>query len=182
MSQNVIKFYRQSEVPYGVFSNFPFRPIELDGKTWNSSEIYFQAMKFAGTEHEDIIAEAATSKLAAQMGRDRSRPLRPDWDEVVDLGTEDSRLQALWERYVNRPCLLKDYVMFKAVLAKFTQHEDLGALLLATEDALIVEHTEVDSYWADGGDGSGLNMLGRILMIVRELLDGERQEKTCEHC
>ena len=33
-----------------------------------------------------------------------------------------------------------------------------------------VEHTENDSYWGDGGDGSGKNMLGQILMDVRELL------------
>lgn len=27
-----------------------------------------------------------------------------------------------------------------------------------------------DDYWGDGGDGSGKNMLGRILMQVRESL------------
>ena len=31
--------------------------------------------------------------------------------------------------------------------------------LLATGNARIVEHTERDSYWGDGGDGSGKNML-----------------------
>ena len=34
----------------------------------------------------------------------------------------------------------------------------------------IVEHTENDGYWGDGGDGSGKNMLGQILMRVREEL------------
>ena len=60
--------------------------------------------------------------------------------------------------------------MRKVVLAKFTQHADLRAILLGTGDALLVEHTENDSYWADGGDGSGLNRLGQILMSVREEL------------
>lgn len=47
---------------------------------------------------------------------------------------------------------------------------DLTRLLLATGDAKLVEHTEQDDYWGDGGDGSGKNMLGRILMEVREEL------------
>jgi len=42
--------------------------------------------------------------------------------------------------------------------------------LLATEDAIIVEHTENASFWGDGGDGSGRNVLGRILVEVREEL------------
>ena len=60
--------------------------------------------------------------------------------------------------------------MRKAALAKFTQHDDLQVLLLSTGDAKLVEHTTNDSYWGDGGDGSGKNMLGRILMEVRENL------------
>jgi ribA/ribD-fused uncharacterized protein len=57
--------------------------------------------------------------------------------------------------------------MREAVRAKFTQHEDLRKILLGTQDALLVEHTPRDSYWGDGGDGSGKNMLGRILMEIR---------------
>jgi ribA/ribD-fused uncharacterized protein len=80
------------------------------------------------------------------MGRDRKRPLRRDWESV------------------------KDEVMFEAVRAKFTQHEDLKAILLGTGGALLVEHTAHDRYWGDGGDGSGKNRLGQILMQVREEL------------
>ncbi len=60
--------------------------------------------------------------------------------------------------------------MRAVVLAKFSQHDDLRAQLLATGDAQLVEHTERDAFWGDGGDGSGANMLGRILMDVREQL------------
>jgi ribA/ribD-fused uncharacterized protein len=56
------------------------------------------------------------------------------------------------------------------VTAKFEQHPELAAALLATGDSRIVEHTENDSFWGDGGDGSGRNMLGRILMEVRARL------------
>lgn len=62
--------------------------------------------------------------------------------------------------------------MLRAVRAKFKQYADLAALLLATGDALIVEHARRDSYWGDGGDGSGANRLGQILMRVRDQLRG----------
>jgi len=45
----------------------------------------------------------------------------------------------------------------------------LGATLLSTGNATIVEHTEKDRYWGDG-DGSDENRLGQILMQVREEL------------
>ena len=54
--------------------------------------------------------------------------------------------------------------MHKALVAKFTQHEDLKEQLLATGNSFLVEHTKRDKYWGDGGDGGngtiGRNMLG----------------------
>ena len=81
--------------------------------------------------------------LAARMGRDRKSKPRRDWESV------------------------KVSVMTEAVRAKFTQYDDIRATLLSTGDARIVEHTENDDYWGDGGDGSGKNMLGQILMRIR---------------
>lgn len=63
--------------------------------------------------------------------------------------------------------------MRRAVEAKFHQHADILQILLATGDAVLVEHASNDRYWANGGDGSGKNMLGIILMEVRAKL---RQE------
>jgi ribA/ribD-fused uncharacterized protein len=61
-------------------------------------------------------------------------------------------------------------VMRKAVAAKFEQHPEIAALLLGTGESRVVEHTKNDTFWGDGGDGSGRNMLGRILMEVRARL------------
>jgi N-glycosidase YbiA len=143
----VIKFYKVRE-QFGCFSNFAAYPIEVDGKVWPTSEHYFQAQKFAGTEFEEEIRLVKSPMIAARMGRDRSKPLRADWEQV------------------------KDEVMRRAVLAKFTRHAELRETLLATGDALLVEHTRNDSYWGDGGDGRGRNMLGQILVSVREELRG----------
>ena len=57
--------------------------------------------------------------------------------------------------------------MLAALRAKFTQHDELKAVLLGTGDAELVEHTANDRYWGDGGDGSGKNRLGALLMQVR---------------
>ena len=65
---------------------------------------------------------------------------------------------------------VKRDVMFKALLAKFSQHEDLKVLLLRTGNRELIEHTSNDSYWGDGGDGHGQNNLGKLLMRVREVL------------
>jgi ribA/ribD-fused uncharacterized protein len=145
---DVINFYHVSD-EYGCFSNFAPYPIQVDGKQWQTSEHYFQAQKFEGAQHQEAIRRTKSPMIAARMGRDRKKPLRRDWESV------------------------KVAIMRKAVRAKFTQHEDLRRILLSTSDARIVEHTENDSYWGDGGDGSGKNMLGRILMEIREELRTE---------
>ena len=60
--------------------------------------------------------------------------------------------------------------MREALHAKFTRHPKLGALLLSTEHAELIEHAPHDSYWGDGGDGTGKNRLGRLLMELRDQL------------
>lgn len=142
---DTIHFYLK-DGEFGCFSNFAAYPIELNGKIWPTSEHYFQAQKFAGSEHEEAIRQEKSPMIAARMGRDRSKPLRTDWETV------------------------KDDVMRDAVRAKFQQHPTLRETLLATGDATIVEHTDRDSYWGDGGDGSGKNMLGLILIEIRNEL------------
>lgn len=141
----VIRFYSTAG-EYGCFSNFSRHPVFLKGKRWPTSEHYFQAQKFAGEPDEEEIRRASKPMLAAQMGRDRKRPLRRDWEKV------------------------KERVMLDALRAKFTQHDELRAVLLGTGDAVLVEHTANDSYWGDGGDGSGKNRLGILLMQLREEL------------
>jgi len=51
---------------------------------------------------------------------------------------------------------------------KFSQNLSLREKLFGTGNKSIVEHTVNDSYWGDGGDGSGKNRLGHILMELRE--------------
>lgn len=140
-----IEFYKIADA-YGDFSNFSKHPIVLKGKEWKTTEHYFQAQKFAGTEYEEEVRLCKGPFSAAQMGRRRDLPLRKDWENV------------------------KESIMMEALVAKVDQYPEIGRLLLSTGDKEIVEHTANDSYWADGGDGSGKNRLGVLWMLLREEL------------
>ena len=150
-SQSTIHFYRTGE-PFGEFSNFADFPVKLKGRTWPTTEHYFQAQKFAGTPHEEAIRKANSPMIAARLGRSRKHPLRRDWESV------------------------KIDIMRETLQAKFTQHTQLHVMLLATGDSKLVEHTEKDRYWGDGGDGSGKNQLGQLLMELRTKLRNKTNE------
>jgi hypothetical protein len=127
-------------------SNFARYPVEIDGLEWPTSEHYYQAQKTTDFILQEEIRQTPRPGDSKRMGM--KLPIRPDWDQI------------------------KDDVMRKVVKAKFEQHADLKEMLLGTGDAILIEHTENDKYWGDGGDGSGKNMLGKVLMGVREWLKG----------
>jgi ribA/ribD-fused uncharacterized protein len=62
---------------------------------------------------------------------------------------------------------VKDDIMYEGLRAKFTQNEDIRQKLLETGDRKLIEHTDRDKYWGDGGNGEGLNKLGILLMKLR---------------
>jgi ribA/ribD-fused uncharacterized protein len=144
-----IYFYSIRE-KYGCFSNFSAHGFILDDLYWSTSEHYFQAQKFPGTVHLEQIRLVKTPKDAAKMGRERDRPLRPDWEQV------------------------KDDIMRKAVFSKFSTHIDIREILLSTGTEELVENAPNDYYWGCGTDGSGKNMLGLILMEIREALKTQK--------
>lgn len=100
MQDTIINFYSTSD-DYGDFSNFAAWPIKVDGKTWPTSEHYFQAQKFLDEKYREEIRRVSSPMVAARMGRDRSKPLRKNWESV------------------------KEQVMRKALRAKFEQHAEL---------------------------------------------------------
>ncbi len=142
-----ILFYGTKDVPYGCFSNFSAHPFDLDNRRWRTSEHYFQAMKFyPHWEHINAIGNMPSPMQAAKAGRSRARPLRIDWEEV------------------------KNDIMRQALHAKFTQHAEIQKILLETGDEDIIENTTKDHYWGCGSTGTGKNMLGKLLMELRDNL------------
>lgn len=171
-----ILFYHQDN-PYGCFSNFSRHPVSIYGHTWMTSEHPFQALKFH-PHRPDLVEQVRLTESpgkAAKMARDRSLPLRKDWDEAPTTPIP-SLLQP--DDLVNRSGVkaeplfarVKDVIMYEVVLAKFTQNKDIQEILLSTGDAVLIEDAEFDPYWGWGCSKNGENKLGRILMAARSVI------------
>ncbi|CAF1440770.1 unnamed protein product [Adineta steineri] len=157
MTNHPIYFY-DLDAPYGEFGNFYPAPFQLDGLIWPTTEQYFQAQKFVSHKKQyRHILELAAPREAFDYARTHDSLKRSDWNDV------------------------KDDIMFKACLAKFQQHPKLKEILLSTGHRTLVEHTENDSYWADGGDGTGKNKLGITLMKVRHHLSHHHNDHHNHH-
>lgn len=149
--QVVIRFYERDK-PYYEFTNFyePVSPISIDKNPWKTTEHYFQAQKFIGTPYEKEIMRLRRPREALEMSRKPNvvKWWRKDWEEV------------------------KRAIMYKALLAKFKQHEYLRVMLAQTGSALLIENSPHDDYWGIGYCCSceGQNWLGKLLMNVRSLI------------
>ena len=145
-----IYFYGTKEPLYGCFSNFSAHPFTLDNQNWRTSEHYYQAMKFyPHWDHIAALRNMPSPMQVAKAGRSRARPLREDWEAV------------------------KDDVMRQALRAKFTQNLEIQQVLLGTGDEELIENTTPDHDWGIGSSGTGLNMLGKLLMELRSSLRAE---------
>jgi ribA/ribD-fused uncharacterized protein len=134
---------------FGFLSNFYESSIWLDGDRYPSVEHAYQAAKSGDATTKKMIREAKTPGIAKRLGQ--SCQLSGDWETRKVL------------------------VMRTLVREKF-KNPLLRSLLLATENATLVEgNTWNDRFWGVCR-GSGQNWLGKILMEVREECKLEEDE------
>jgi len=144
-----IRFYSKTTA-YHELSNFAPYGIEMDQKWYPTIEHHFQAMKFADPSHTEKIRKAHTPASAKTLRRSRKLPIREDWDSArVDI-------------------------MREAIRQKFKTHDSIRHLLLETGDEELIEAAPRDYFWGCGSTGTGKNMLGQILMDVRQELRDNR--------
>ncbi len=123
-------------------SNFFFAKVVWEDIEFPTSEHAFQADKTLNMEERRAIAALSTPGKAKRAGK--RVKLRPDWDKIR----------------VDR--------MLAIVEAKFKQNPELMERLIATGDAELIEgNTWNDTFWGVCR-GKGRNILGKILMIVRD--------------
>jgi hypothetical protein len=119
----------------------------VDDICFPTVEHAFAAAKTHDVETKKRIASAPTPSAAKYAGRKVA--LREDWESV------------------------KTDVMLSLIRIKFTKHPNLGAMLLDTGDASLLEgNSWNDRVWGvDVRTGEGENRLGQILMQVRDELE-----------
>lgn len=140
-------------------------PLNVNGVRILTTEALYQACRFPSLPEVQREIIGQHSPMTAKM---KSKPHRPatreDWDEV------------------------RFKIMRWCLRVKLAQHyHEFGRLLLSTRDKPIVEQSRKDAYWGallakDDDVLSGQNVLGRLLMELRERLkqDCNRQLLTVE--
>lgn len=134
---------------FDFLSNFFPQPIVLEGEEWQTSEHAYQASKTLVDEERRQIRDAPTAGKAKRLGKRKEDggivTLRSDWN-VVRVG-----------------------IMYAIQEAKFSVPA-LEQKLLNTGNLRLVEgNAWGDTFWGvDIHTGVGQNMLGKLLMQIRE--------------
>jgi len=144
--------FLKTDEPFGGLSNMAGGyPIRVNGIRILTSEALYQACRFPHLPDVQRMIISENSPMTAKM---RSKPYRKDsrrdWDHV--------RVRIM--RWCLRMKLANNWSAF-------------SELLLRTGDRPIVEESRKDDFWGAKavGDGStlvGMNVLGRLLMELRE--------------
>lgn len=129
---------------YEFLSNFYKEPVEWEGIVYPTNEHAFQAAKNQDPSYREKVRAARTPADAKRLGRKVA--LRPDWEAI------------------------KLDVMTVLVTRKFTSDSSLAMRLVKTSGHELIEGNN----WGDQEwgvvDGVGKNLLGKILMAVRDEL------------
>jgi ribA/ribD-fused uncharacterized protein len=125
------------------FSNFSLHAVSVEGLgTFHTSEAAIQACKNPSNEEYVIKQQMEIDPIMSKYLGTKIK-LREDW------GVVSTKL------------------LYKILKNKFDQHPDIKRELMNTRLCPIIHHTKSDNYWGDGGDGSGLNIMGNQLTKLR---------------
>ncbi len=154
-TENVYLFWRHQ------FGQWTKRDIsDIDGTIYNCCEQYMMAKKallFGDTLTQAAIMKTASAKEQQALGR-----------QVANFDASK------WDKH-------KYGIVWFANYLKFSQHDDLAARLLATNNKVLAEASPYDLVWGIGFTAedeqalntkawTGQNLLGKVLMSVREAL------------
>lgn len=156
---NIICFHNPDE-ENGYLSNWYPSNFGVDGVEFSSMEQYMMYQKAICFEDKSIAAQILLTNDVSQikaLGR-------------MVSGYDDS--------YWNG---IRQIVVYKGLLEKFSQNEDLKELLIGTKTAILAECAVKDKIWGIGlsmkdvdrlnrTKWKGQNLLGYTLMMVREQL------------
>jgi ribA/ribD-fused uncharacterized protein len=154
-ADEVVAFRKTGEAFGGLSNMAPGFPLRVAGVSLRTSEALYQACRFPHRPDVQSLIVEQVSPMTAKM---RSKHYRNDSREHWD----DLRVPVM--KWCLRVKLAQNWTSF-------------GDLLLATDERAIVEDSRKDDFWGaiKGADGNfhGRNVLGRLLMELREKLRHE---------
>jgi len=128
---------------YMKLSNYSLVTIMYEGHAYMSVEHAYQAQKTTDPVLQKQIRDSPTPATAKKLAR--SVPLRPDWEEV------------------------KVPIMLQLLREKFAQEPERTILMTTYDEELVEGNWWNDTFWGVC-NGVGENMLGKLLMKVRQEL------------
>lgn len=145
---------------WSPFSNFYSSPFVIDGQRYNTVEQFYQVQKakhFGDTKAVIDMLKVRSPRRCKDIGRRIQNFDSAEWSNIA----ADILLQGVKE--------------------KFLQNAALRKALTGTEGSILAEATEFDCYWATGlniedeanadiAHWPGKNMLGNVLMNVRDMM------------
>ena len=153
-AQKEIRFFTVKG-KFALFSNFASTPLTINAKEYQTVEHYFQSAKFLETDQEyaEVVRLAETPLEAKKLGQSREHQIHPEW--ANSRKGEGISVQ----------------IMRRALFSKALQNSGFKNLLLSTKnDEVLIEASPYDSFWGEGRNKTGKNMLGKLLMELREML------------
>jgi ribA/ribD-fused uncharacterized protein len=150
-SKKEVIFFRTTTGEFGPLSNMaPDHPIFVVGVRISTAEALYQACRFPDNpEIQRLIVDQLSPMTAKMKSKKYRNRTREDWDDVrvnVMRWCLRIKLQNNWERF--------------------------GHVLGKTGKRPIVEESTKDDFWGakpkDDGSLVGMNVLGRLLMELRE--------------
>lgn len=153
----MIEFYKEFG-ELGYLANYSNHGFTKNGVFYKTVEHYYQSEKFDDPDIKNKIINADTPKEASNIGRDRNLKRIYDFKSI------------------------KNQVMFDGILEKFRQNRDIAYKLIETRNKKIAEATIDEYYWGIGKDKSGKNVIGDILVRVRERIKEEILDSIISKC
>lgn len=147
-AKNLVRFHDVNDPVYGCFSVLSPHSVTVRHVTYPSVHHFFLCERFKGSGVEQEILRATSLWEVDRQVRK---------GEISGLQLEN------WDAVKADVMLLGNYY-------KFRQNENALRTLLGTGNKILIDHTPADSFWGDGGDGTGKNLLGVVLMAVRKRL------------
>ena len=141
--------------PWGLFSNFGRTPLMVDGVPFDCTEKLFQVMKFTDDVSRKAIysVKGQTIKMKAKHF-EKAGTVRPDWGEII--------VDAM------KFCLMEKFRQSEA----FREELERSRGLYIVEDQTTFPKKSPDTWGvklsADGKEFVGPNLMGRLLMELRD--------------